>query len=59
MVKIALKECGMNHAVITSTLRTPEDQEEIMYKNAKIDLNKQKILYGRNGDDVLAVYEDK
>lgn len=58
VVKIALKECGMNHAVITSTLRTPEDQAEIMYKNAKIDLNKQKALYGRNGDEVLAVYED-
>lgn len=58
VVKIALKECGMNHAVITSTLRTPEDQAEIMYKNAKIDLAKQKALYGRNGDEVLAVYED-
>lgn len=57
VVKIALKECRMNHAVITSTLRTPEDQAKIMYKNAKIDLSKQKALYGRNGDEVLAVYE--
>lgn len=58
VVKIALKECGMNHAVITSTLRTPGDQAEIMYRNAKIDLAKQKALYGRNGDEVLAVYEE-
>lgn len=56
VVQIALKESGMNHAVITSTLRTPEDQAAIMYKNAKINLSKQKELYGKNGDEVLEVY---
>lgn len=58
VVKIALKECGMNNAVITSTLRTPEDQAEIMYKNAKINLAKQRSLYGKNGDDVLDIYAE-
>lgn len=56
VVKIALKESGMTHAVITSTLRTPEDQAAIMYKNAEINLAKQKDLYGKNGDDVLDVF---
>ncbi len=56
VIKIALKECGMSYAVITSTLRTPGDQAAIMYKNAKIDLAKQKSLYGKNGDDVLEVF---
>lgn len=58
VVKIALKECGMSHAVITSTLRTPEDQADIMYKNAALNLEKQKALYGRNGDEVLDVFEE-
>lgn len=58
VIKIALKECGMNHAVITSTLRTPEDQASIMYKNAKINFEKQKELYGKNGDEVLDVFKD-
>lgn len=56
VIKIALKECGMNHAVITSTLRTPEDQAEIMYRHAKVNVLKQKSLYGRNGDEVLDVF---
>lgn len=58
LIKIALKECGMTHAVITSTLRTPGDQAEIMYGNAKLNLQKQRELYGRNGDEVLDVYEE-
>ncbi|PUA26333.1 MAG: peptidoglycan-binding protein [Cellvibrio sp. 79] len=58
VIKIALKECGMNQAVITSTLRTPEDQAAIMYKNAKANFEKQKDLYGKNGDDVLEVFKE-
>lgn len=58
VIKLALMQCGMTHAVITSTLRTPEDQAEIMYDNAKINFDKQKSLYGKNGDDVLEVYKD-
>lgn len=58
VVKLALMQCGMTHAVITSTLRTPEDQAKIMYDNAKINFDKQKSLYGKNGDDVLAVYKN-
>lgn len=48
----------MTHAVITSTLRTPQDQAETMYKNAKIDLGQQEALYGRNGDLVLDIFKD-
>jgi peptidoglycan hydrolase-like protein with peptidoglycan-binding domain len=58
VIKLALMQCGMTHAVITSTLRTPEDQAEIMYDNAQINFDKQKSLYGKNGDDVLEVYKD-
>ncbi len=57
VVKLALLESGMTHAVITSTLRTPEDQAEIMYKNAGINFAGQYNLYGNNGKDVLDVYK--
>ncbi len=58
IIKIAIKESGMSTAVITSTLRTPEEQASIMLKNAKIDLKKQYRLYGKNGDAVLKVYDE-
>ncbi|WP_049630826.1 peptidoglycan-binding protein [Cellvibrio sp. pealriver] len=57
VVKLALIESKMTHAVITSTLRTPQDQAEIMYKNAKADFTQQERLYGSAGDSVLAVYK--
>ncbi len=57
IVKMALKESGMNHAVITSTLRTPEDQATIMLQNAKVSLSEQKKLYAAAGRKVLDVYE--
>lgn len=58
VVKMALKESGMTHAVITSTLRTPEDQAKIMLKNAKVNLANQKKLYAAGGRKVLNVYEN-
>ena len=58
IIKIAVKESGMKTAVITSTLRTPEEQASIMLKNAKTDLKKQYRLYGRNGDAVLKIYDN-
>ncbi len=58
IIKLALKESGATKAVITSTLRTPEEQAAIMLKNAKINLKKQYRLYGRNGDKVLKIYEN-
>jgi hypothetical protein len=57
VIKMALKESGMSHAVITSTLRTPEDQAAIMLKNAKVNLASQKNMYAAAGKDVLQVYE--
>lgn len=57
VIKMALKESGMTHAVITSTLRTPKEQAEIMLKNAKLNLKDQFKLYGANGDKVLSVYK--
>lgn len=56
VVKLALLEANMTHAVITSTLRTPEDQAEIMYKNAKRDFTEQDNLYGTVGKSVLTVF---
>lgn len=58
VVKLALLQSNTTHAVITSTLRTPQDQAEIMYKNAKIDLSEQEALYGRNGDLVLDIFKN-
>lgn len=57
VIKMALKEAGMSHAVITSTLRTPEDQAAIMLKNAQINLASQKKMYATAGRKVLEVYE--
>ena len=58
VVKLALIESKMTHAVITSTLRTPQDQAEIMYKNAKLNFSGQYDLYGTNGKAVLDVYKE-
>ena len=57
VIKMALKESGMSHAVITSTIREPNEQAAIMYKNAAINFKEQKRLYGQNGDTVLDVYK--
>ena len=58
VIKIALKESGMDKAVITSTYRKPSEQASIMLKNAKKNLKKQYQLYGSNGDKVLKVYDN-
>jgi hypothetical protein len=58
VVKKALVAAKMTAAVITSTLRLPAKQADIMYGNAKINLAAQKALYGATGDAVLKVYED-
>lgn len=58
VIKLALKEAGMNKAVITSTIRTAEEQAKIMLKNAKKDLAAQYRLYGAKGDSVLKQYAD-
>ncbi|QMV16415.1 hypothetical protein Vspart_03807 [Vibrio spartinae] len=57
VIKRAFENAQVQHAVITSTLRTPEEQAQIMYRNAKKDLSAQYRLYGSNGDSVLRVYE--
>jgi hypothetical protein len=58
VVKKALTAAKMDAAVITSTLRLPAKQADIMYGNAVINLQGQKDLYGPTGDAVLKVYED-
>ncbi len=58
VVKLALLESGMTHAVITSTARTTQAQAEIMYKNAQLNLKEQYDLYSVNGDKVLDVYKN-
>ncbi|MCG6201070.1 peptidoglycan-binding domain-containing protein [Psychromonas antarctica] len=57
VIKMALKDSGMPHAVITSTIRTPKEQASIMYRNAKINYQKQFDLYGFVGEEVLKVYK--
>ncbi len=58
VIKLALKQSGMDKAVITSTFRTPEEQASIMLRNAKKDLASQYRLYGQTGDAVLKHYEN-
>lgn len=57
IIQLALQKADMPQAVITSTIRTPNEQARIMYNNAKKDLTKQFQLYGSTGDEVLKVYE--
>lgn len=57
VIKMALKNAGMSQAVITSTIRKPEEQATIMYENAKKNLPGQFKLYGSTGDKVLKVYK--
>jgi hypothetical protein len=57
VIELALKKVGMPQAVITSTIRTPDEQAHIMYRNAKKNLSGQFRLYGPTGDEVLKVYK--
>ncbi len=57
VIRMAVEIAGLQKAVITSTLRTPEQQAQIMYKYASINLAKQYGLYGKVGDQVLKVFE--
>ena len=57
VIEKALTAAGMSAGVITSTLRLPDEQAEIMYRNAKANLTGQYKLYGNSGDQVLTVYK--
>ncbi|MDX2507449.1 MAG: peptidoglycan-binding domain-containing protein [Gammaproteobacteria bacterium] len=57
VIQLALRNAGMSQAVITSTIRTPDEQARIMYGNAKKNLTGQFKLYGSTGDEVLKVYK--
>jgi hypothetical protein len=57
VINKAVEEAGMDGAMITSTIRSPERQAKIMYKYASINLESQKKLYGATGDKVLTVFE--
>jgi hypothetical protein len=58
VVQKALVAAKMSAAVITSTLRLPAKQAEIMYGYASKNLAQQYKLYGSAGDQVLKVFED-
>lgn len=58
VIRKALAMAGMKAAVITSTLRLPQEQAATMYKNAVKDLAGQRALYGPTGDEILQVYAD-
>jgi hypothetical protein len=58
VIRMALNNAGIGKAVITSTLRLPEKQAQLMYDNAKANLTKQYELYKWGGDQVLHVFRD-
>jgi peptidoglycan hydrolase-like protein with peptidoglycan-binding domain len=58
VIKMVMQNAGCSKGVISSTIRTPEEQVDIMYKNAKASLAGQYDLYGSNGDLVLKIYEN-
>ncbi len=58
VIKMVMANAGCSKGVISSTIRTPEEQVDIMYKNAKASLSGQYDLYGSNGDVVLKIYEN-
>lgn len=57
VIAMVMANAGCSKAVISSTIRTPEEQVDIMYRNAKANLAAQYKLYGTNGDTVLKVFE--
>jgi hypothetical protein len=57
VVRKALVMAKMKAAVITSTLRLPQEQAETMYKNAAKNLPGQFQLYGPTGDEILKIYK--
>jgi lysozyme family protein len=58
VVKKALVAAKMSAGVITSTIRLPQKQAEIMYGYASKNLAQQYKLYANAGDQVLKVFED-
>ncbi len=57
VLRATLNEAGETSAIITSTVRTPEDQARIMYNNiVTYGVQHQKNLYGAAGDAVIDVY---
>ncbi|ASA56957.1 peptidoglycan-binding domain-containing protein [Vibrio gazogenes] len=58
LIKRAFENVKVRQAVITSTLRTPEEQAQIMYRNAKINFEKQYRMYRWVGKSVLDVYKN-
>lgn len=58
VLTMVMENAGCSTGVITSTIRTPEEQVDIMYRNAKEDLGAQYALYGQDGHSVLKIYED-
>jgi hypothetical protein len=56
VIRKALALAEMKAAVITSTLRFPQEQAAAMYKNAVRDFAGQRALYGPTGDEILQVY---
>jgi peptidoglycan hydrolase-like protein with peptidoglycan-binding domain len=55
-----MKAAGVESVIISSTVRTPEDQARIMYDNiTNHGVAAQKKLYGLNGDLVIDVYSEK
>lgn len=57
VIRKALAAAGMKAAVMTSTLRLPQEQAATMYKNAAKNLTAQFQLYGPTGDEILQVYK--
>jgi hypothetical protein len=54
----AMDKTGIRKVLITSTKREPVEQAMAMYDNIKnYGVKKQKILYGKNGDRIIDVYE--
>lgn len=57
VIKEILTNAGLTSATITSTIRTPQKQAEIMYANCERTGPKtQKVIYGSAGDKVIDVY---
>lgn len=64
ILKEIMAAAGLKTAMISSTLRTPEDQARAMYNNLILPENKEKghgvaggyAMYGKSGDKVIDVY---
>lgn len=58
ILRYIMRKADIKKIVITSSIRTPQKQAEIMFKNIeKYGIEYNKSLYSKAGDEIISIYE--